>query len=60
MMTKEMSTIIVNFMTQRARILGRGHVFYYSENILYTTLSIHRPSIVIVLMDYTVAFLCHC
>ena len=61
MSTKEGSTKIVNIMTPGAGVLmlGRGHISHYSEDVLYSTLSIYSTLIVIVLRDYDAAFLYH-
>ena len=58
-MTKEESTKIVNLMTPGAGalMLGRGHISHYSQDVLYSTLSIYRTLTAIVLRDYDAAFL---
>ena len=38
-------------------MLGRGHVSHYSEDVLFSTLSIYSTLIAIVLRDYDAAFL---
>ena len=59
MMTKVGSTKIVNLMTPRAGVLmlGRGHISHYSEDVLYSTLSIYSILISILLRDKDAAFL---
>ena len=57
MMNKEGSTKIVYFMTPGVMMLGRGHIRHYSEDVLYSTLSIYSTLIAIVLRDYDAAFL---
>ena len=61
MMTKEGSTEFVNLMIPGAGVLmlGRGHISNYSEDVLYSTLSIYSTLIAIVLRDYDAAFLYH-
>ena len=63
MTTKEGSSKIVNLMTPGAGVLmlGRGHISHYSEDVLYSTLSIHVYStlIAIALRDYDAAFPFH-
>ena len=63
MSTKEGSSKIVNLMTPGAGVLmlGRGHISHYSEDVLYSTLSIHVYStlIAIALRDYDAAFPYH-
>ena len=56
-----MTTKIVNFSTPMAEVLmlGRGHISHYSEDVLYSTLSIYSTLIAIVLRDYDAAFLYH-
>ena len=58
MMTNEGSNKILNFMTPGAGvlILGRGHVTYFSENALSSSLSIYNTLIVIVLRIYNSLF----
>ena len=59
MMTKKGSTKTVNLMTPGAGVLmlGRGHISHYSEDVLYSTLSIYSTLIAIVLRDHDSAFL---
>ena len=61
-MTKEGSTIIVNFMTPGARglVLGCGHICHYSEYVLSSTLSTCFSLIAIVMKDNEIAYLYHC
>ena len=61
MSTKEGSTKIVNLMTPGAGglMLGRRHISHYSEDLLYSTLSIYSTLIAIVLREYDAAFLYH-
>ena len=61
MSTNEGSTKIVNLMTPGAGVLmlGHGHISHYSEDVLYSTLSIYSTLIAIVLRDYDAAFLYH-
>ena len=58
-MTKEGSTKIVTFMTPGAGVLMivYGHISYYSEYEVSSTLSIYRTFVAIVLRDYDAAFL---
>ena len=60
-MTKEGSTKIVNFNTPMTEvlILGRGHISYFSEYVLSSTLLIYSTLIAIVLRDYDAAFRYH-
>ena len=62
LMTKEASTIIVNFMTPGAGVLmlGCDHISHYSEYVVSSTLSIYSTLVAIVLRDYDAAFLYHC
>ena len=57
-MTKEGSTKIVNFITLGARdlMLGHGHISYYSEYVVSSTLSIYSTLVAIVLRNYDAAF----
>ena len=59
MMSTEVSTQMVNFMTPGAGVLtlGRGHKSHYSEYVLSSTLSINSTLIVFVLRDYDAAYL---
>ena len=52
MMTKEGSTKIVNFMNPGAGVLmlGRGHISYYNEYVVSSTLSIYSTSIAIMML----------
>ena len=61
MSTKEGFTKFVNLMTPGAGVLmlGRGHISHYSEDVLYSTLSIYSTLIDIVLRDYDAAVLYH-
>ena len=61
MSTKEGSTKFVNLVTPGVGVLmlGRGHISHYSEDVLYSTLSIYSTLIAIVLRDYDAAFLYH-
>ena len=61
MSIKEGFTKFVNLMTPGAGVLmlGRGHISHYSEDVLYSTLSICSTLIAIVLRDYDAAFLYH-
>ena len=61
MSIKEGFTKFVNLMTPGAGVLmlGRGHISHYSEDELYSTLSIYSTLIAIVLKDYDAAFLYH-
>ena len=61
MSTKEGFTKFVNLMTTGAGvlILGRGHISHYSEDVLYSTLSIYSTLIAILLRDYDAGFLYH-
>ena len=64
MMTKEVSTKIINIMTPGlgVLVLGRGHIshYIYSEYVLSSNLSINSTLIATVLRDYDAAFLNHC
>ena len=53
-MTKLGSTKIVNFITLGAGdlMLGRGHISYYSEYVVSSTLSIYSTLVAIVLRNY--------
>ena len=48
-------------MTPRAWVLmlGRGHISYYSEYVVFSTLSIYSTLVAFVLRDYDAAFLYH-
>ena len=60
-MTKDGSTKILDLMTPEAGVLmlGRGHISHYSEDVLYSTLSINSTLIAIVFRNYDAAFLYH-
>ena len=61
MRTKKGSTKIVNLKIPGAwdLMLERGHISHYNEDVLYSTFSIYRTLIAIVLRDYDTAFLYH-
>ena len=62
MMTKEVSTKFVNFMTPGwGSDVRRGHISHYSEYVLSSTLLKYSTFIAIVLRDFDAAYLFdHC
>ena len=61
MITKEMFTIIVNFVTpgEGVFVLGQGHIIHKSAYTLFSTLSMHSTLIAIALGNYYASFQCH-